>query len=132
MSDMARLKSLKVALVVIGVTLIAGIYPLMMVWPSGWRWHEGHSDYPLMIVGVYATLGVFLLMSARDPLRNRSLIQFTIWSSVVHAAIMTFQSFGAGNHGHLVGDVPALFVIAGVLAALTPRSEAAAAALRAA
>ena len=72
MSDMARLKSLKVALVVIGVTLIAGIYPLMMVWPSGWRWHEGHSDYPLMIVGVYATLGVFLLMAARDPLRTQS------------------------------------------------------------
>ena len=132
MSDTARLKSLKVALVVIGVTLIAGIYPLMMVWPSGWRWHEGHSDYPLMIVGVYATLGVFLLMAARDPLKNRSLIQFTIWSSVVHAAIMAVQSLGAGNHGHLVGDVPALFVIAGVLAALTPRSEAAAAAFRAA
>ncbi len=132
MSDTARLKSLKVALVVIGVTLIAGIYPLMMVWPSGWRWHEGHSDYPLMIVGVYATLGVFLLMAARDPLRNRSLIQFTIWSSVVHAGIMAVQSFGAGNMGHLVGDVPALFVIAGVLAALTPRGEAAAAVRRAA
>jgi len=132
MSDTTRLKALKIALVVVGIAFIGGIYLLMMVWPSGWTWHTGHSDYPLMIVGVYATLGVFLLMAARDPLRNRSLIQFTIWSSVVHAAIMAVQSLGPGNHGHLVGDVPALFIFAAVLAALMPRrSEAAAARLAA-
>jgi len=130
MTETTRLKYLKIVLVAVGVTFIGGIYLLMMVWPSGWAWHTGHSDYPLMIVGVYATLGVFLLMASRDPLKNRSLIQFTIWSSVVHAAIMTVQSFGGGNHGHLAGDVPALFIVAGVLAALMPKSETAAAALR--
>jgi hypothetical protein len=128
MSEATRLKSLKIVLVVVGLTFIGGIYLLMMVWPSGWTWHTGHSDYPLMIVGVYATLGVFLLMAVRDPEKNRNLIQFTIWSSVVHAAIMLVQSFGAGNHGHLTGDVPALFVVAGVLAALLPRRGAATAA----
>lgn len=127
MSDTTRLKALKIVLVAVGLTFIAGIYLLMMVWPSGWTWHTGHSDYPLMIVGVYATLGVFLLMAARDPQSHRSLIQFTIWSSVVHAAIMLVQSFGAGNHGHLTGDVPALFIVAAALAVLLPRRDAAAA-----
>lgn len=129
MSETNRLKSLRVALVLIGATFIVGL-PLLMfvVWPSGWSWHTGHSDYPLMIVGVYATLGVFLLIAARSPLEHLSLIRFTAWSSVIHAAIMAVQSFeGPGNHGHLVGDVPALFIVAAVLLVLTPRGEMAAA-----
>jgi hypothetical protein len=127
MSEATRLKSLKIALVAVGVTFIGGIYLLMDVWPSGWTWHTGHSDYPMMIVGVYATLGVFLLIAARDPQKHRSLILFTAWSSIVHAAIMTVQSFEApGNHGHLVGDVPALLIVAAVLLVLAPRTGRAA------
>jgi hypothetical protein len=98
------------------------LYPLAVVWPSGWAWHAGaphQSQYFMMIVGVYATLGVFLINAARDPRANLSLIWFTIVSSVVHAAIMAVQSLGGGHHmGHLVGDVPALLLIAVVLAAL--------------
>ena len=107
---------------IVGIIFIVGIYLLGIVWPSGWVWHPGQSDYLMMIIGVYATLGVFLLVAARDPLAHRSLIWFTVWSSVVHAAIMLVQSFTTpGSHGHLLGDVPALFVVAAVLAVLTPR-----------
>ena len=77
------------------------------------------SDYFMMIVGVYATLGVFLLNAARNPQANLSLIWFTVWSSVVHAAIMAVQSFGGGHQmGHLLGDVPALLLVAVVLSVL--------------
>lgn len=70
----------------------------------------------------YATLGVFLLVAARDPLAHRSLIWFTVWSSVVHALIMAGQAVAdSAERGHLLGDVPALLVVAVVLAALTPR-----------
>lgn len=104
------------------------IYPLAMVWPSGWAWHEGPpatSQYFMMIVGVYATLGVFLIRAASDPAGNRSLINFTIWSSVVHAAIMAAQSFGHEMHrGHLLGDVPALLLVAVVLGVLMPKPAA--------
>ena len=134
MTDTARLKYLRIVLVLVGATFIAGL-PLLMfvVWPSGWSWHTGHSDYPLMIVGVYATLGAFLILAARDPTRHLSLIRFTAWSSLVHAVIMTFQSFeGPMNHGHLVGDVPALYIVGGLLLLLTPRSDAAAPVHRAA
>jgi hypothetical protein len=121
-NDALRLKNLRIALILVGIIFIAGLYPLMRVWPSGWTWHTGHSDYPLMIVGVYATLGVFLLRASRNPLDNLSLIWFTIWSSVAHAGIMAYQSFEAPeNHGHLLGDVPALLVVAVLLAVLTPR-----------
>src|SRR5579862_4752801 len=121
MADNDRLKNLRVALMLVGVIFLFGIYPLMIIWPSGWTWHTGHSDYPMMIVGVYATLGVFLIIAARNPLGNLSLIWFTVWSSVVHAAIMTVQSFEAPeNHGHLIGDVPALIFVAVLLGVLTP------------
>ena len=131
MADDSRLTYLRVALIAVGIIFIAGVYPLMIIWPAGWTWHTGHSDYPLMIVGVYATLGVFLIMASRNPLENRSLIWFTVWSSIVHGVIMLFQSFEMPeNHGHLIGDVPALIVVAIVLAVLTPRGTAAQRAIR--
>ncbi len=121
---MNALSLLKIALVVFGATMLL-IYPLSIVWPSGWAWHMGApsaSDYFMMIVGVYFVLGIFLILAARDPLANRSLIWFTVVSSLVHAAIMAQQSFGMTdgmNHmGHLMGDVPALFGVAIILGGL--------------
>jgi hypothetical protein len=121
MAEADDLRILRVVLVLVGIIFVAGIYPLMIIWPPGWAWHTGHSDYPLMIVGVYATLGVFLIIASGNPLENLTLIWFTVWSSFVHAGIMAIQSFEPENHGHLVGDVPALLVVAVVLAILTPR-----------
>ena len=123
MTESDRVKYLRVALVVFGLIFIFGVWPLTIVWPSGWAWHaEGRSEYLEMIVGIYATLGVFLLIASRDPLAHRSLIWFTVWSSVVHGGIMGVQSLMNAKHiGHLWGDVAALILVAGVLGALTPR-----------
>ncbi len=117
--------ALRVALALIGIVFIVGVYPLTIVWPSGWAWHtSGVSMYLQMILGVYATLGVFLLMAARNPLANLSLIWFTVWSSVVHAGIMAVQSIVyPEHHGHLYGDVPVLLLVALVLGALTMKAE---------
>jgi hypothetical protein len=112
---------LRIALALFGAIFLL-VYPLAIIWPSGWAWHHGapyESQYFMMIVGVYATLGVFLLLASRNPQANLSLIWFTIWSSVVHAGIMGFQSFSAEEHmGHMLGDVPALGLVAVVLALL--------------
>jgi hypothetical protein len=119
-------KRLGMALTAFGAIMLL-IYPLAVVWPSGWAWQPGPphaSQYFMMIVGVYATLGVFLIRAARDPRANLSLIWFTVWSSVVHAGIMAVQSFGHGDHmGHLWGDVPALLLVAAVLGVLTRSLE---------
>ena len=125
MAESDRIKYLRVALVLVGLIFIAGIYPLTIIWPSGWSWHTGHSDYLQMILGVYATLGVFLLVASRNPRAHLSLIWFTVWSSVVHGGIMAAQSLANPEHmGHLWGDVSAMFVVAAVLAFLTPRGAA--------
>ena len=121
-----RVRFLRIALIVVGLTFLIGVYPLTILWPAGWSWHhDGQSLYLQMILGIYATLGVFLLMAARDPLANRSLIWFTVWSSVVHGGIMAAQSIAYPEHrGHLIGDVPALLIVAVVLGFLTPRTSA--------
>ena len=124
MSDRSTL--LKLALIVFGVVFCL-IYPLAMLWPSGWAWHAGApytNDYYMMIVGVYATLGVFLILASRDPAANHSLILFTIVSSLVHAAIMAWQAIQMPEHmGHLYGDVPALLLVAVVLGVLLPSAS---------
>ncbi len=77
-----------------------------------------------MIVGVYATLGIFLIRAAKDPAANASLIWFTVWSSVVHAVIMAYELIRSPGHtGHLMGDVPALLLVAVVLGVLMSRAD---------
>ena len=123
MSDANRLLYLRIALIVIGLTFIFGIYPLGIVWPSGWTWGHGHSHYLMMIIAIYATLGVFLLLASRNPDAYKSIIWFTVWSSVVHGGLMAVQSFNdMDERGHLLGDVPALMLIAIILAVLMPRT----------
>lgn len=67
MSPTTRVLYLRIALIVFGLVFIFGVYPLTVVWPSGWSWGHGH-----------------------DP----------------------------GERGHLLGDVPALFLIAIILGGL--------------
>jgi hypothetical protein len=123
MSEIDRLRYLKFALRAFAVVFVFGVYPLTVLWPSGWAWHAGQSEYLQMIIAIYATLGVFLWLAARDPGRHLSLISFTIWSSVVHGATMAVQSIADAQHfGHLYGDVPALFLVAAVLGWLSPQA----------
>jgi len=128
MNDEQRLDYLKKALYVFGVIFIFGI-PAMMMWifPSGWAWTPRQPEYEQMIMGVYATLGVFLILAAKDPLANRSLIWFAVWSSIVHGGIMLVQAIvDETERTNFVGDIPALFLVAAVLWVLTPRKATAA------
>ena len=125
LAEADRTKYLRIALRVLGPIFIAGIYSLIIIWPSGWAWPTSHMDHLQMLLGVYATLGVFLLVASRNPLAHLSLIWFTVWSTAVHGAIMAVQAVAnPENIAHLWGDAPVLLVVAGVLAFLTPRGAA--------
>lgn len=125
MSDTNKL--LSAALVVFGIAFLL-IYPLSIVWPSGWSWHQGSpasNDYFMMIVAVYAVLGVFLILAAKNPAANVSLIWFTIWSSIAHSLVMAWEAIrNPMMGGHMYGDVAALLVVGVVLGVLMTRSPA--------
>jgi hypothetical protein len=123
MDELRRRRFLQIALTAIGLVFLS-LYPLMKVWPSGWVWQPRQYEYEQMMIGVYGTLGVFLLWASRRPEAHLSLIWFTFWSSVVHGTIMCVQAIvDPAERAHLVGDVAALWVAVVLLGCLTPRGE---------
>jgi len=125
MTQNQKLKYLSMALRVIGAIFIVGFYPLVnWIWPSGWGWEPRQPEYEQMIMGIYATLGVFLILAAKNPTEHLSLIWFTIWSSVVHGGIMLVHALMDENErANLIGDIPAIFLIAIVLWVLVPKKQ---------
>ena len=102
---MSRERALKVVLVVVGLIFSGLLYPLTMF--------VRQEPALAMMLSVYVTLGIFLLLAARDPSANRSLIAFTAWSSFAHAALMAVQAFrNLIARGELWG-VAALVIIGG-------------------
>jgi hypothetical protein len=119
-----RLRVLKVVLLLTGAAFAIGVPVLTRVWPSAWMWEPRQSEYEQMIVGVYVTLGIFVLLAARNPLQHLSLIWFTAWSSLVHGGIMAVQAaVDPAERPNLIGDVPALLIVGLALAILTPRAK---------
>ena len=124
MSDESKLKYLSLALYLFGVVFVVGIWTMMHLWPAGWGWEPRQPEYEQMILGMYAVLGIYLIMAAKDPLAHRSLISFTIWSSVVHGGIMLAQALrDPVEKPNMMGDIPALFLVAIVLFVLLPKSK---------
>ena len=116
---MWRERALKVVLVLLGLFFAAGIYPLMTTVRSAWQ--ANNEDAAPMMLSLYVTLGVFVLLAARNPSANRSLIAFTAWSSFAHAAVMTVMAVHVTSAREGLLMVSALLGIIGVaLIALAP------------
>ena len=105
-------RALKVVLVLVGLLFVAGVIPLTMFF--------SREPAVSMIMSIYVTLGIFLLLAARNPAANRSLIAFAGWANLAHAAVMAAQEYrNVIERRELVGVV--VFAIIGIgLVALTP------------
>ena len=116
---MTQDRPLRIALLIAGLIFLVGLLPLTIVWPAGFMWEPRQAEYEQMIIGVYAVLGIFLIIASRDPAEHRSLIWFAVSSSLIHGLIMLAQALrDPVERPNLMGDVPALILIAVVLAAL--------------
>jgi uncharacterized protein DUF6632 len=112
---MNRERALKVVLFLVGLLFLALIYPLTMFFSS--------QAALAMMLSLYVTLGVFLLIAARNPSANRTLIAFTAWSSFAHAAVMAVQAYrNVIARGELMG-VAVLVIIGVALIALSPARQ---------
>ena len=112
---MNRERVLKVVLVVLGLLFCAGVYPLVLM--------AKEEPALAMMMSLYFTLGIFLLLAARNPSANRSLIGFTAWSSFAHATVMGVQAYlNFIARRELLGV--AIFIVIGVaLIALAPARQ---------
>ena len=120
---MNRERPLKVVLVLVGLLFLAGVYPAA---DSLWHANANQLDYgDDMMLSLYVTLGIFLLLAARNPSANRSLVAFTAWSSLAHATVMSVLGFQhAGERTGFLGGSALLVVIGGALLALAPAKQA--------
>src|SRR5215469_3822086 len=116
---MNREKVLKILLVVVGVLFIATGIPLVQS-----LWHSHQADAEPMLFSLYVTLGILLLLAARNPSGHRSLIAFAAWSSLAHASVMTIQSFrDVAERMHLGIGSAAFAVIGLALLAVSPGKQ---------
>ena len=100
----------KIVLIVVGLLFTAGIYPLV----TGLRDAKTSEIEPMML-SLYVTLGIFLLLAARNPSGSRTVIQYAAWSSFAHAATMAVQAIQATNARNEFLAAVALFAVIGVL-----------------
>src|SRR6202166_4784792 len=116
---MRRERALKVVLVLVGLAFSAGVLPV-----AESLWQQNQSMYTFdMKLSLYVALGIFLLIAARNPSANRSLIAFTAWSSFAHAAVMAVTSFSKGGYRGDLWGVPVLGIIGGALIVLAPAKQ---------
>jgi hypothetical protein len=108
---MRRERALKVVLVLVGLIFSAGVFPVAEP-----LWRQNQSMYTFdMMLSLYVALGIFLMLAARNPSANRSLIAFAAWSCFAHAAVMAVTAFSKGGYRGDVWGV-AVLVIIGVVA----------------
>jgi hypothetical protein len=122
-NEVMRMRCLRYAVGFVGLLFTAMIYPLVIGFgSSGGRWQISQDEQ--MLLGVYVTLGIFLLIASRNPLRYRTLIWFAVWSSVAHAAVMSVQAINASaDRGDLLGGSVIMVLVAILLAVWAPRGS---------
>jgi ABC-type Mn2+/Zn2+ transport system permease subunit len=109
---MNRERALKIVLVLVGLLFTAAIYPVVTTVRDGWQANK--EDALPMMMSLYFTLGIFLLLAARNPSANRSVIAFAAWSSFAHAVVMAVMAVHLPNER---GDLLIAAVVFGVIGA---------------
>jgi hypothetical protein len=115
-------RALQIFLAVLGILFIALIYPLYTdLWHAKWLL-QMHNETEPMFLSFFIALGPFLLIAARDPPAHRTLIVFTAWWNLAHAAVMTIESVEAWNRGvhRNFADVIIVAAIGVILLVLSP------------
>ena len=119
---MNRERALKVVLVLVGLLFSAGIYPVVTSVRSGWEANK--EDALPMMLSLYVTLGIFLLLAARNPSANRSVIAFAAWSSFAHAAVMAVMAARlASERGGLLRAAAVFSVIGAAPIVMAPATQ---------
>lgn len=117
---MNREKALRVLLVLLGLLFVAAAYPIVMyLWRPG---NEAPGD--TMMLSLYFTLGVFLLLAARNPSAHRSLIAYAGWANIAHATVMALMAINSASDRKGLLTAAALAGSIGVtLVALAPAKQ---------
>jgi len=101
-----REKALKVVLALVGLLFTAGVYPLVGSVRDAWQANKESAEP--MFLSLYVALGILLLLAARNPSENRSLIAFGAWGNIAHATVMAVMAI------HITTERKGLLIAAAV------------------
>jgi len=123
---MKRERALQVVLILVGLFYsLCGYILFDDLWHL--KWLSGHCDAMPMFLSLNTTLGVCLLLAAKQPAKHRLMIAYGAWSSLAHGFTMTIMSAQAVAHGMHRKDSPqdiVIFAVIGVtLLALLPAKQ---------
>jgi uncharacterized membrane protein YhdT len=118
---MNREKALKILLVLFGLIFVAGVYPLIASVRSGWQANK--EDAEPMALSLYVTMGIFLLVAARNPSANRGVIAFAAWLNIARAAVMAVMAIHLPNERQDLLIASAVFAAIGAALILLPPPE---------
>jgi hypothetical protein len=119
---MTRYKALRILLVLFGLLFVAGVYPLITSVHGGWQANK--EDAEPMALSLYVTIGIFLLIAARNPSANRGVIAFAAWLNIAHAAVMAVMALHLPNERQDLLIAAAVFgVIGAALILLAPTKQ---------
>ena len=120
-----RERILQIFLALLGLLFIAFLYFLYTdLWHAKWL-IVMHNETDPMFLSFFIALGPFLLLAARNPPAHRSLIIFTAWWNLAHAAVMTIETVQAWDRGihRNFADVVIFALIGLILFVLLPASR---------
>ena len=118
---MKRERALKILLVLFGLIFVAGVYPLITSVRSGWQANK--EDAEPMALSLYVTMGIFLLVAARNPAANHGVIVFAGWLNIAHAAVMTVMAVHLPNEREDMLIASAIFAGIGAVLILLPQAR---------
>jgi quinol-cytochrome oxidoreductase complex cytochrome b subunit len=121
---MWRLRALRILLVLFGLIFVAGVYPLITSVRSGWLANK--EDAEPMGLSLYVTMGIFLLLAARNPSANRGVITFAAWLNIAHAAVMSVMAVHLPNERQDLLIASAVFACIGAVLILLAPAKASA------
>jgi hypothetical protein len=115
-----RERAFDVLIVVTGLLFLGGLYPVVMYLLRPGNEPPGDT----MMLSLYVTLGVFLLLAARNPSAHRSLLAYAGWANVAHATVMVLMAIHPGSDRKGLLLASAIFGSIGIaLIALMPATS---------
>ena len=133
MNDPTRLHLLQKFLAIYGWLSLA-LFGVLMIgfivhpasWDVGGPWHwliwDSIDDRVAeMLLAVYVVWSIFIIRASRDPIGNKTFLDFTAWANVAHGLAMLPHALMAPEYRlKLLTDIPWVFLPAIALFVLRP------------
>jgi hypothetical protein len=112
-------------LLIFGTLSVAFLFQIPAFNPGGslnWLiWDDVFGHVAPMLFVIYLTWGVYYIISARDPAKHLSFLNFSMWANLFHGLLMIPMAFNETMyHSKFLTDIPFILIVSIVIYAWRP------------